>query len=54
MAKRTYSKPQPLKFTNKNGADLMGGPKVVTRTSTLKPPFIPGTGMGLGIGHRNP
>lgn len=54
MAKRTYEKPKPLKFTDKNGYDLMGGMKVVTHPATLKAPFVPGTGMGLGMGPRRP
>lgn len=48
-AKRTKSVRTPKSFTGKNGFDIMRGRVPRTRPSTLKPPYIPGTGMGVGM-----
>lgn len=41
----------PDPFKGKNGYDLMAGPKVFTRPTNIKPPLIPGTGMGMGMSY---
>jgi len=47
--KRKPPAPSPKPFQGKGGFDLMRGPEIRTRPATLKPPFIPGTGMGVGM-----
>lgn len=40
---------KPDQFKGKNGYDLMHGPQISTIRNNIKPPFIPGTGMGMGM-----
>lgn len=49
QAKRKPTAKAPEPFRAKDGFDLMGGRKIVTRPATLKPPYVPGTGMGVGM-----